>query len=404
MSRTDGARFLDRTSPPHIATLILLSMLSALTLNMFLPSLPAMAEYFGTDYHFMQLSVAIYFAVNAVLQIIIGPLSDRFGRRPVMLASIAIFVVATIGCVLATHIATFMVFRMMQAAIVSGMALSRASVRDVLGASDAASRIGYVTMGMAIGPMVAPAFGGFLEQIWGWQATFVVLTVLGILSFVLAYSDMGETHHDRSATMSAQLREYPELLSARRFWSYALAAAFSAGAFFAYLGGAPYVGTVIYGLSPELLGIFFGAPSVGYLVGNGLAGRYSSRVGINRMIIAGGLIATAAILVMLLIFLGGQGSALVFFGSMTFVGLGNGLLIPNATSGFMGVRPHLTGSASGLGGAVMIGGGAVLSGTAGSILTPGTGADPLLWMMLTSSVLSVLCGAYTIRRERQITG
>ena len=102
MQQTPAVRFLDRTTPPHIMTLILIAGISALSMNVFLPSLPNMTAYFNTDYRLMQLSVSVYLAVNAVLQVIVGPISDRFGRRPVVLAGMVVFTLASVGCVLAT--------------------------------------------------------------------------------------------------------------------------------------------------------------------------------------------------------------------------------------------------------------------------------------------------------------
>ena len=156
MSTKYTARFLDRATPPHILTLILLAGLSALAMNVFLPSLPQMTTYFGTQYWVLQMSVAAYFAISAVLQIIIGPISDNLGRRPVVLWGLVLFCIATIGCIYAPNAAIFLVFRMCQAVIVTAMVLSRAIVRDVLEADQAASMIGYVTMGMAIVPMISP--------------------------------------------------------------------------------------------------------------------------------------------------------------------------------------------------------------------------------------------------------
>ena len=119
--------------------------------------------------------------MTAVLQIILGPLSDRFGRRPVILASLLIFAIATVGCALSQSAEAFMFFRMMQAAVTSGIALSRASVRDTLAPDQAASMVSYVTMGMALGPMLGPVAGGLLEQWFGWQSTFWALIVFGVI-------------------------------------------------------------------------------------------------------------------------------------------------------------------------------------------------------------------------------
>ncbi len=402
MSERPVIRFLDRATPPHISTLILLAGLSALSMNIFLPSLPGMTAYFDTEYRLMQLSVALYLGVNALLQIAVGPISDHFGRRPVILWCTAAFLVATLGCIFATNVAVFLSFRMAQAIIVVGMVLSRAVVRDIVPQAQAASMIGWVTMGMALVPMAGPAVGGILDEIFGWRANFWLLFGLGAGVLWLSWRDLGETAQRASTSFAAQFGEYPELLTSRRFWGYALAAAFASGAFFAYLGGAPFVGTHVFGLEPARLGLYFGAPAVGYALGNGISGRYSVRFGINAMILTGTILTLAGLTLSLLTFAAGHGTAEVFFGFITFVGLGNGMVLPNATSGFLSVRPHLAGTASGLGGAIMIGGGAALSALAGALLVPGRGAWPLLWIMLATSALSVAAILFVIRRERDL--
>lgn len=399
MSVRHTVRFLDRTTPPHIATLILLTGVGALSMNIFMPSLPGMTEYFETDYRLVQLSVALYLAMNAGLQILIGPISDRYGRRPVILCSIVIFCLATLGCIFSTSIEIFLAFRMVQATIVTGLVLGRAVVRDLYPQEQAASMIGYVTMGMAVVPMIGPAVGGVLDELYGWRSNFWLLLALGIGLFWLIRYDLGETANNRSSSFSEQFRKYPELFASPRFWGYCAAAAFASGAFFAYLGGAPYVGTEVYGLSASELGFYFGAPAVGYFLGNGLSGRYSIRIGTNRMILFGAFVAAGGLAVSLGLYLVGLHEAWAFFGFMTFVGLGNGMVLPNATAGMLSVRPHLAGTASGLGGAIMIGGGAALSALAGTVLTEGSGAAPLMWIMLITSILGVLAIVFVIRRE-----
>jgi len=333
MTSAPTVRFLDRTTPPHILTLILLAGVSAMSMNVFLPSLPNMTAYFDTEYRIMQLSVAVYLGVNAVLQVVVGPISDRYGRRPVLLGSLILFLLATLGCIFAPTAEVFLMFRMCQAFVVAGMVLSRAVVRDMVPQDQAASMIGYVTMGMALVPMIAPALGGFLDVIFGWQANFWALFLMGALILWLTWADLGETAQQTSGSLAEQVREYPELLMSRRFWGYCAAAAFASGAFFAYLGGAPYVGSEVFGLSPSTLGILFGAPAIGYMVGNFLSGRYSVRFGVNRMVLWGTLISAGGTGVQLLVFYAGWETAAMFFGFMTFVGLGNGLVLPNATSG-----------------------------------------------------------------------
>ncbi|APE42871.1 Bcr/CflA family drug resistance efflux transporter [Sulfitobacter alexandrii] len=399
---TPVIRFLDRRTPPHIATLIMLAGLSALAMNIFLPSLPQMAEYFGTSYAVMQLSVPLYLLFSAILQLFIGPISDNLGRRQVMIWGLALFMLATLGCILAPNATVFLMFRIGQAVAATAMVLSRAVIRDLYTQDQSASMIGYVTMGMALVPMVAPAVGGAIEQQFDWHMTFWVMLAIGGAILALVVADMGETAQASGKSLIGQFREYPELLRSPRFWGYALAAGFCSGAFFAYLGGAPFVGSIVFGLDPFWLGIYFGSPAIGYFVGNFLTGLFATRFGVNAMVLWGCMANAIGGSVSLLIFLSGNGSALTFFGMMTLVGLGNGLCIPNATAGMLSVRPHLAGTASGLGGAIMIGGGSALAVLAGVLLTPETGAYPLLLLMLGTAIAGVASIMVVIRREKAL--
>ena len=401
MSGRPPSLFLDKKTPPHLATLVMVAALSALSMNMFLPSLPSMSDYFATDYRRVQLSVPLYLLMNAVLQIVIGPLSDRYGRRAVLLWTFGLFVLASVGCALATSIEMFLVFRAAQATIASGMVLSRAAVRDMVGREESASMIGYVTMGMAVAPMIGPMVGGVLDQTIGWQANFWLLVGAGALVCALIWFDFGETARPRRISLLAQFGEYPELIGSRRFWGYSMAAAFSAGAFFAFVGGAPLVGEEVFGLTPSELGGYFGLTALGYMIGNYVSGRYSVRLGINRMMITGALLVTFGLSISLILLLSGATHPLAFFGLTSFVGLGNGMVMPNANAGLLSVRPHLAGSASGLGGALMIGGGGLLSDLSGRLLEIGNGIFPLISVMIFSSLLGILCSLYVRHIDRR---
>ena len=404
MPRPDrpAIRFLDRSTPPHILTLVLVAGVPALSLNIFLPSLPSMARHFGVEYHLIQLSVSLYLAMTAVVQLMIGPLADRYGRRSVLLLVTAIFVVASVGTILAPGYVSFMICRMAQAAIAVGFVLSRAIVRDMVPEDQAASMIGYVTMGMSVVPMAGPVIGGALDEIFGWQATFALLALSGIGLFALIWADLGETGGRRQTSFLDQAREYPDLFRSQRFWGYCLSAAFASGAFFSYLGGAPFVGSEIFGLSPAALGIYFGAPAVGYMAGNFLSGLFSVRVGLNRMMLAGALVTLAGMTVLALVTLAGFVSPLIFFGFTTLIGLGNGILLPSANAGMLSVRPALAASAAGIGGALLIGLGAALSAMAGAVLTPTSGPMPLILLMLVTSAMSLACAIWVILRARAV--
>ncbi|OCJ56166.1 multidrug effflux MFS transporter [Agrobacterium tumefaciens] len=395
-----NARFLDRTTPPHIITLVVIAGVAALCMNLFLPSLAAMALHFETDYAVMQFAVSGYLAATACLQLLIGPLSDLFGRRPVMLASIAMMIVATLVCMLAPDITVFMFGRVAQAAVVSGFVLARAIVRDMVPMEQAASMIGYVTMGMSVVPMVGPTVGGLLNDISGWQSSFALLALLGVGILVLAWFDLGETNHNRSASFSQQFHAWPELLRSPLFWGYALTSTFSSGMFFSFLGGAPFVGSVLYGLAPAMLGLQFFFMASGYMLGNFVSGRYASQIGITRMMLSGNVVAIAGIVAAIALISTGAESPYAFFVPLALIGVGNGVTLPSANAGMVSVQPHLAGSASGLGGAMTFGGGAALSVLASSVLSKEDGTWPLLLVMLATGLVALLT-TYIVRLQEK---
>ena len=401
MQNRINPRWLDRSTPPHVTTLVIIAGVSALNMNIFLPALPSMAAFFDADYAVVQLAISAYLGVTALLQIIIGPLSDRYGRRPVLLGGIAIFILATLGCIFSSTIESLLLFRMLQAGVASGIVLSRAIVRDMVPPEKAASMIGYITMGMSVVPMVGPALGGILSTAFGWQASFWMLALFGLLVLIMVWLDLGETNSHKSSSFGAQFRAYPDLVRSRRFWGYSLTAGFASGAFFAFLGGAPFVSTHILGLSSTEMGGYFSIVALGYMMGNFLSGRYAQRAGMNRMMMVGGVVAAFGAALSLLLFELEILHPLSLFGPMMFVGLGNGMTLPSANAGIVSVRPQLAGSASGLGGAIMIGGGAGLSALAGLMLNEKNGAFPLFSLMVLVSILGVLSSLYVIRVARQ---
>ncbi|MEM8752841.1 MAG: multidrug effflux MFS transporter [Pseudomonadota bacterium] len=397
-----GATFADRRTPPVLITLILLTAVSVLTMNAFIPSLPALAEDLNVSYAFMQIAVSGYLAMTAAMQLVIGPLSDRYGRRPVILISLVIFIFASLGCIFAEDGETFMIFRMAQAAVASGMVLSRTIVRDLLPPNEAASMIGYMTAAMALVPMFGPMYGGAMEEALGWRATFWSFVFFGCGVLWLAWIDLGETNRTKSASFAAQFRAYPDLFRARRFWGYTATAAFASGSFFALLGGGPYVGREIFGLSPSATGLYLGMIAFGYMTGNLVTGRFAGRFGINRIMLIGCAVAALGIGAGLLTNLFIVQHPLAVFGFCVFIGFGNGLTLPSATTGLLSVRPELAGSASGLGASMMIGGGALLSALAGALLSEESGAAPLLALMTVSAGLSVVSTLYVMRRAKKV--
>lgn len=394
-------RFLNPKTAPHLITLVCIAGLGGVSINMFLPSLPGMAKYFGVDDAVMQLSLSVYLAASAVLQLIIGPLADRYGRRPIMLICSLIFFAGTFVCFLAPSFEVLLLGRILQASAMVGMVLSRAIVRDMFGPAQAASMLGYVTMGMAIGPMIAPALGGFLDELFGWRASFASMLIMGAFVFFLIFVNLGETNKAEFSSFRAQMAEYPKLLKSSMFWGYTITITCTAGAFYAFIGGGPFIATNLFHMSPTEYGLYFMTISGGYMVGNYISGRFAAKVGIARMMIYGSVITSAALIVGIALLQMGFMHPFVIFIPVIFVGFGNGVTMPSANAGLVSVNPELAGSASGLGGALQISGGAIITATAGAMVSAFTTPSTLLIIMLLLSLGGLLVSLYVGYIEKQ---
>ncbi|MBZ0262387.1 MAG: Bcr/CflA family efflux MFS transporter [Hyphomicrobiales bacterium] len=388
------------TLPPKLSTLTLLCALSVLPLNVFVPSLANIAQDFRADYGLMSLSLAGYATVAAVLELIMGPLSDRFGRRPIVMISLAAFTVGSIGCALAADIWSFLMFRLLQAAITSCYPVSMAIIKDTAGKAQTASRIGYAAMIWALAPMIGPALGGVVDEVLGWRAVFWGLAVAGVAMFAVCWFDLGETNRHRSGTIVQQFRAYPKLFRAPRFWAYALCMGFSVGAFYAFLAGAPLVGATI-GLPPASLGFYIGSMTAGFMFGSFMSGRYAGRYPLTTMMIAGRIIACAGPAICLILIFVDVTNAIALFGPCILVGIGNGLTMPSANAGAMSVRQEMAGSAAGLAGAITIAGGAALSSITGAVMTDENATYALFNIMLLATAIALLTAMLAALIERR---
>nr|MBF0685040.1 multidrug effflux MFS transporter [Pseudomonas sp.] len=262
--------------------LVAAAAVSPLAINLYLPSMPGMTVALGVDYAAVQFTLSVYLAAVALGQLVIGPISDRYGRRPVLLSGLVLYVVGSVVCMLAPTIGVLNIGRVIQAVGgCAGLALSRAIVRDIYTKNEAASMIGYVTMGMAVAPMIAPTIGGVLEALYDWRASFAFLAIFGVLTLIVVYRLQHETNPYRGSSggMGRVVRGYAALFHAPAFWGYALTAGFTAAAFFAFVAGAAYVVIDLMGRTPLEYGLYFGLVSIGYIIGNFSSGRYAMKVG-----------------------------------------------------------------------------------------------------------------------------
>ena len=391
-----------KSEPPHFLTVVLMAASAAMTMNIFLPSLTAISLEFDISYSIAQLVLSGYLGVTAIVQLLIGPLSDRYGRRPVILTSYIFFVAGSLVCLFAPSFEILLFGRLIQASAITTMALSRAIIRDLFSRTKAASMIGYVTMAMAIGPMLAPVIGGVLQENYSWRASFLLLAVIATAMFVLCIFDLGETNKNKSDNLMAQFRNYGELIREKTLWLYIIVAASGAGVFFSFIGGADYIGRNFLGLSPTAIGFYFVFVSFGYITGNYMSGRFTERVGLERMMILGTAVTVIGVLISITLFSAGNYHPASLFVPMLIVGIGNGMSLPSANAGAVSVRSDLAGSASGLTGCLQVGGGAALSFLAAYFLGPNTGPFPMLAIMLASAVTSLVASALIYQAPRPI--
>ncbi|MEL7430409.1 MAG: multidrug effflux MFS transporter [Pseudomonadota bacterium] len=392
--------FLNNQTPPHILTLSLAAAVSPLAMNVYLPSLAEITNYFNTDTATTQLSVSLFLAATAAMQLVCGPLSDKFGRRPVMLGLFAIMLVATLLCIYATTIEMFLFARVMQASAAVGIVLSRAIARDIIGGAQAASMIGYVTMGMTLAPMLGPPIGGLLAESFGWQASFWLIFGFTVFVMIVSWFDLGETNRHKGASMSDTFKAWPDIIRSHRFWGYSLCCAFSSGAFFAFLGGGPLIAIQYYGLGPSETGLYFLFVAIGYMLGNYIAGRFSVVTGLNSMMLMGNIIVVVGIAAGIALVLFLAKNPFTFFGAIFFLGLGNGMTLPNANAGIVNVRPQNAGAASGLGGSMQIGGGALLAAFTGYVLIPEEGPILMLIIMIATIIAAILSALYVMHIDK----
>lgn len=339
-----------RKAPP-ILVLIIATATGPLALNLFVPSMPGLVPLFETDYHTVQYTLTLYLAGIAIGQLLYGPISDRIGRRPTLLAGLAIYTLASLLCAFAGSIEWLITGRIFQAlGGCAGMVLGRAIVRDVYEREEAAPVIAFITMAMAVAPMIGPAIGGFLDSAFGWYAGFYVVAAMGGAALVYAIPTLHETHHARAERFDilSLARSYGALMTSRAYLGYTLNTSFSIGCFFAFLSSAPYVTIEILKIPPHVYGFFFIIVSLAYISGNFVATRISRRLGIDRMILLGCCFSLGGALVLTALSTLGFLSAFAIFLPFALVAFGNGMSQPNAIAGAVSVNPLIAGAASGL--------------------------------------------------------
>jgi DHA1 family bicyclomycin/chloramphenicol resistance-like MFS transporter len=322
-----------------------------------LPSLPSLARYFAVGVDDIQLTLSVFLVGLAMAQLAYGPLSDRFGRRPVLLVGLAIYVAASVVCMLSPSVPVLVAARFVQAVgACVGPVLGRAVVRDVYGREGAARALAYMSAAMALAPAIGPILGGFLEDWFGWRVNFLALVLYGSSGLVIAWRILPETNKAPDLQAAQPIRillGYRGFLNHRSYVGYVLCCAFAYSGIFAFISGSSYVLQEVVGLGPIGFGLCFAGVVIGYIIGTIVAGRLSRRLGIDRLIAVGAGIGVAGGALLLALSLAGStrsgfAGALLIVGPMLVFMIGVGLVLPNSIAGAIGPFPRAAGAASAL--------------------------------------------------------
>lgn len=389
----------DRLSRGMIVLLAAASALGPVAMQIMLPAIPIVRESFDISTGTAQLTLSLSMFSIALATLIYGPLSDRFGRRPVMLAGIGITVLGSVLCMMAGSIEWLIVGRIVQAAGGAvGLVLARAIVRDVYDAGQSASIIATLVMVMVVMPMISPLIGGELMIRFDWHAIFYLLAAIALLMMLAMYKLLPETLRNPQpfSGVGNMIGGFAQLFRSRVFTSYAFNTAFISVVFFTFISAAPEVMVSVLKRPPNEYGYYFLMVPSAFMAGNYLARGLSSRLGIQRMIMMGSALGLTGIVLALLLQLVGLTHPLSLFMPVALSTFGNGISLPNAQAGAINEFPDMAGSASGLTGFLQM----ALSALAAqlvALLFNGT-VYPMLLLMLCASTISL--GAFLLVRGR----
>ncbi|WP_260295119.1 multidrug effflux MFS transporter [Sedimenticola hydrogenitrophicus] len=336
------------------ATAIIASLVAVgpLSTDMYLPAFPLLMQSFNADINQVQQTLSIFLVGFALAQLIYGPLSDRFGRKPVLMVGLLLFLLSSLAIVFAESIASLSALRLLQAIGGSaGPVLGRAMVRDIHGPRESARLLSYIGTAMAVAPAAAPILGGYMTIWFGWQSIFLFLAAYGVIGVLLLGIRIPETappgsHH--VMTVGNLLKNYGILLKHPTWRWYTLTCSFVFAGLFSFLSGSSFVIIDFLGFKEEQFGLFFALVVGGFMIGTLIGGRLVRSVGINRLLGYGSIIAATGGVSMLLFALAEVHHVAAIVLPQMFYMIGVGIVMPQAMAGALAPFPHMAGTSSAL--------------------------------------------------------
>lgn len=397
MSHSTGTR---RSTPPPRHLLVLLAAVSVLPVTAHLPALPEIAAAFGTSFALVNLSIAGYAIATVTAEAVSGALSDRYGRRPVVLVSLTVFTLASLGCALSPTIEVFLFCRMSQAAVAACFSVAMVALKETSDGGDAVRNIGFAGTGWALAPVLGTTLGGTLGDLFGWRSIFLALAVIGGGLLLVSVRHMRETSVRANRPRNDARSTLRSVLRSPRFWAYSLCMACSTGTLYVFLGGAPLVMDRWFGGSGVALGLYMALVPIGFVLGSYLAGTLGTRIPRGRLLVLARALTCVGLVGGLVMAASWDIRPLVLFTACAFVGVGNGLTMPVVNTGVMSEHEDLAGTALGLSAATSIGGGALISSAVGPALAGTDSAGDLLLLLLAPATLALVAALLAARVDR----
>jgi MFS transporter, DHA1 family, multidrug resistance protein len=393
-----------RPSAAFALALASISLIGPLAVHLFMPVIPAVKAALGLSDAFAQLTFSIALFTMAFATLVYGSLSDRYGRRPVLLSGLALFLIGSVVSVLANSIGALILGRFIQAIGAGcGVTLVRAIAQDVYGRDRLVKAIAYLTMAYTIGPMIAPLVGGVLIDAFGWRSVFGFALGAGGLIALNAYLAVFESRPPspgNRAKNRAVWRDYLDLFRHLRFTAFVLQSGFCTASFLATASAASSLLKDLLHRPSSEFGLYFLLFPFGFLAGNFITSRIGNRAANETMVLAGSLLSLAAVATQSSLLLGGVVTPLTLFAPGFFITMAQGLSLSYAQSGAMATNPKLAGTAAGIGVFVQNFLGAAFAQLSG-VLANGTVA-PLAATTAISAGCCLLAGAapfYLARRR-----